>query len=237
MPYLINLVEHASNPHQHKTHEIIYFGEGEGIFHCGGMQTPVGPGKIAIIPPDTVHHSAFEEKLSRIYISGDFHHIFNFPAPVVISDNPEHEGLLLAEMIYRNRYGNPEYLSALIDAFAHFLIQSLNMDDEVSLAVKDIVHEITAGFHDSHLDLAGLLKKSGYAEDYIRSQFKRITGKTPTEFLTKIRISHACFLIDSYKHSLTLSEIADSCGYTDYAYFSRRFKQFTGMSPREYMAV
>ena len=236
MQFLINKMNGPSLLHQHKNYEIIVFLNNQGLFHWGNRQISVSRGKIVIVPPGVPHHST-PHSLERIYISGDFHHIFNFSSPVVTSDTPEYEGLLLAEMIYRNRYGTPEYLDSLVDAFAHFLIQSLSMDDEVSLAVKDIVHEITNRFHDCSFDLGALLKKSGYAEDYIRAQFKKTTGKTPTEFLTKARISHACFLIDTYKHSLSLSEIAENCGYTDYVYFSKRFKQLTGTSPREYMAI
>ncbi|MBQ9760845.1 MAG: AraC family transcriptional regulator, partial [Clostridia bacterium] len=67
-----------------------------------------------------------------------------------------------------------------------------------------------------------------------RSCFKKITGKTPNEFLTEIRIKHACYLIDIYQDNLSLSEIAEKCGYLDYIYFSKRFKLVTGISPREY---
>jgi AraC-like DNA-binding protein len=83
--------------------------------------------------------------------------------------------------------------------------------------------------------MRSLLTKSGYAEDYIRAKFREITGYTPVEFLTKVRISQACSLIDMYGNSLQLSEIAEKCGYTDYVYFSRRFKALTGISPREYL--
>jgi AraC-like DNA-binding protein len=31
-----------------------------------------------------------------------------------------------------------------------------------------------------------------------------------------------------------ISEIANSCGFDDHAYFSRRFRQLAGMSPLEY---
>ncbi|MBQ6894979.1 MAG: helix-turn-helix transcriptional regulator [Clostridia bacterium] len=79
------------------------------------------------------------------------------------------------------------------------------------------------------------MKKSGYSEDYIRSQFKLFTGKTPVEFLTETRINHACYLIDIYKDSMNLSEISEKCGYTDYVYFSRQFKKVMGISPKNYM--
>lgn len=62
------------------------------------------------------------------------------------------------------------------------------------------------------MDLCEILNKSGYAEDYIRARFKYITGKTPVEFLSKVRISHACVLMDTYKSALTLNEISEKCG-------------------------
>ncbi len=55
------------------------------------------------------------------------------------------------------------------------------------------------------------------------------------EISNEVRINNACFLIDTYKHLLSLSEIAEKCGYTDYIYFSRRFKQITKVSPRKYL--
>ena len=85
--------------------------------------------------------------------------------------------------------------------------------------VKEIVFEISQQAFDSQIDLAFILSKSGYSEDYIRSCFKKITGKTPNEFLTDIRIKHACFLIDIYKNKISLSEISERCGYLDYIYF------------------
>lgn len=172
-----------------------------------------------VVPPNTVHSSTFEEEYERIYINGEFNKIFNLNFPAVILDNPQEEGTLLAKMIYRNRYAGGEYVSALSMAFAQFLVQNLKNDSEISLAVKEIVNTITDSFYESNLDLNSLLKKSGYAEDYIRAKFKEIMGYTPVEFLTKVRINQACLLIDMYGTSLQLSEIAEKCGYTDYVYF------------------
>ena len=84
------------------------------------------------------------------------------------------------------------------------------------------------------INLTEILQKSGYSEDYIRSVFKKLTGKTPHEFLTDIRMNHACFLIDVYKDTLLLSQIAEKCGYLDYVYFSKIFKSVKGVSPKSY---
>lgn len=235
MSFLINLIKEESPPHKHKNYEIIVYIKGSGTFHAGNKDISVVPGKIMIIPPWAVHSLTFTDEMERIFINGEFNQIFNLTSPTVVLDNSEKEGLMLAKMIYNNRYSNSEYVAILVNAFSHFLLQSLKMEDEIGLIIKDIVDKITNEFYDSNISLSHLLRKSGYAEDYIRAQFKKITGKTPTEFLTKIRINHACYLIDTYKNSLSLTEIAEKCGYTDYVYFSRRFKQIMGISPRKYM--
>ena len=153
----------------------------------------------------------------------------------MITDNPEGEGLLLAHMIYNNRHANTEYVMTLINAFIHFLLQSIKIDNELLLAIHNISREIANSFYDSDLNPCSLLNKSGYAEDYIRAQFKKIIGKTPTQLLNETRINHACYLIDTYKNHLSLSEIAEKCGFDDYVYFSRTFKRIKGISPRAYM--
>ena len=236
MDILINLTNKESLAHKHANYEIIAFSKGYGKFIYNGIELEASPGKFVIVPPDTFHGSSFDTELERIYISGEFNRIFSFTSPVVITDNADGEGLTLAKMIYNNRYSDSEYVNALINAFTRFLLRSHKSDDNISLKVNDIINKIRTDFCDSTLDVGELLQKSGYAGDYIRSKFKSITGKTPVEFLTQIRINHARYLIDIYKSAMTLSEIAERCGYTDYIYFSRKFKQYTGMCPRDYMS-
>ena len=238
MKFSINCVKNAIPPklqHYHKNYEINAYISGEGVFCSGEKEIKILPGMFIIVPPETMHISKVSGENERFYINGEFNPIFNLCSPTVIYDNPEKEGEFLVKMIYKNRLQNPEYISSLCNTLAHFLIQNFKMDNEISLKVKEIADEITARFFDYNIDLNAILNKSGYAEDYIRAQFKKITGKTPTEFLTSVRVSHACHLIDIYKDVFTLSEIAEKCGYTDYVYFSRRFKGIMGMSPREYM--
>lgn len=234
MNYIINVGEGKFPKHKHNQYEIAIYTKGNAIYHTEEKDIPVSCGKITIVPPGIEHSTEICDGIERIYIRGEFNQIFNFSSAVVVSDNQSKEGLLLARMIYDNRNENPEYVSALIGAFTHFILQSIRMDDDVSLAIKEIVNKIENNFYDSDLNVEELLVKSGYAVDYIRAQFKKITGRTPVEFLTKVRISHACYLIDIYKNSVSLSEISEKCGYTDYVYFSRRFKQIMGKSPRKY---
>lgn len=237
MQYLIGTVFGETPVHTHRNYEIIYCAEGRGTVYTEGRKIPVSKGHIMIVPPGTTHEATCNGEFIRYYISGDLSRFFAVSRPTLLCDNARGDGLFLAEMIYKSRNESPAYVSALVNAYMHFLLQSLQTDTEIAGIIRSIVDVITDNFDDYALNLSQLLKKSGYAEDYIRAEFKKHTGKTPTRFLAETRIHHASFLIDTYKKTLSLSEIAEKCGFTDYVYFSRRFKEIMGYSPKQYSTL
>ncbi len=64
--------------------------------------------------------------------------------------------------------------------------------------------------------------------------FKERTNKTFSEFLTSLRIEHACQLLRTPENSDPIAEIAYSCGFNSVSNFNRYFKKQKGMSPRSY---
>ena len=220
--------------HTHKNYEIMLYLDGKGYMRTELGKIPFETGTIVIVPPNIKHGSISENGFRNISIEGDFEAYFGFDTVKSFEDNETQEGKMLAEMIYKNRYGNDTYLASLCTAYVCFLMQRFELDSAMQRSVKKITDEISQNAFDTQIDLTLILSKSGYSEDYIRSCFKKITGKTPSEFLTDIRIKNACFLIDIYKNKISLSEISERCGYLDYIYFSKKFKSVMGMSPREY---
>lgn len=60
--------------------------------------------------------------------------------------------------------------------------------------------------------------------------FKECFGKTMIQYALEIRLSSA---VERMKYSvLTLEQIAESCGFGNYAYFHRAFKEAYGVSPK-----
>ena len=220
--------------HKHDQYEIIFYTSGSGVLRTAEKNIPFSKGSIMIIPPRTEHGSKSDREFKNISVFGDFHNYFNLQSPVVITDNDKGEGAMLVTMIYNNSYRSNDYISSLCSAYIHFLLQNLKIEDNMSIAINKIIYEITDRFFDCNLDLCELLRESGYAEDYIRARFKSVTGKTPTEYLTHTRINHACFLMEIYGSTVSMGQIAEQCGYTDYAYFSKKFKAIKGFSPKEY---
>ena len=55
---------------------------------------------------------------------------------------------------------------------------------------------------------------------------------SPHAFLQRYRINEACGLL--HRKAYTVTEIANSVGFSDPLYFSRAFKKIKGMSPSAY---
>lgn len=220
--------------HIHKDYEIMHYLSGTGNMRTSEGLFPFSPGTIIIIPPGIEHGSTSERGFKNISILGNSERIKHFKTPTILTDNEKKEGTTLVKLMYNNRYTNKEYLKSLYQTYILYLMQSLTIEDNLGASVNKILSQVTDNFSNNDLSMSALLKESGYAEDYIRAHFKRITGKTPNAFLTDVRINHACFLIDLYANSLSLEQISEGCGYIDYVYFSKKFKSVTGMSPTEY---
>ncbi|ADY52047.1 transcriptional regulator, AraC family [Pseudopedobacter saltans DSM 12145] len=62
--------------------------------------------------------------------------------------------------------------------------------------------------------------------------FKQITKKTYYDFLTEIRISHACRIL--VNNTLTVEAISMECGFNNPSNFYRHFKKVMGCTPIEY---
>ena len=67
---------------------------------------------------------------------------------------------------------------------------------------------------------------------YLCVLFKQATGKTINEYLTQERLNHAKDLLT---HSnIHLYDICYNVGYFSPSYFSRMFKKYVGVTPKEY---
>ena len=67
---------------------------------------------------------------------------------------------------------------------------------------------------------------------YLSSLFKKETGVTLTEYVSKKRIDHAAFLLTST--NMQIQAIAQHCGIFDVNYFTKTFKKIIGCTPKEY---
>ncbi|MHB1483528.1 MAG: AraC family transcriptional regulator [Saccharofermentanales bacterium] len=65
--------------------------------------------------------------------------------------------------------------------------------------------------------------------------FKQVTGKSPQQYLLDYRLDKAVELMQHT--SLNIRQIAALTGYGDQLYFSRLFKKYRGVSPKNYLGI
>lgn len=221
--------------HKHMHWEVMYYIEGEGYMYSETGNISFEPGCIIIVPPGIEHGSVSNSGFKNISVAGNFGHMLSFDSMVMLKDIVSKEGEIIANLILNNRHGSLVYLDSLCNAYLQFIMQNINIGSNIRNVVNTIINKINENAYDNEINLRDILLESGYAEDYIRACFKKNVGVTPNEFLTKIRIDHACALINIYGKSVPLSEIAEQCGYLDYVYFSRKFKSVMDTSPKNYL--
>jgi len=78
-------------------------------------------------------------------------------------------------------------------------------------------------------DYASLLS---ITPNHLNKSVKAVTGKSPTRWIDEAIVLEAKMLL--YQSSLSISEVAAEIGLFDPSYFSRLFKKYEGMTPRQF---
>ena len=62
--------------------------------------------------------------------------------------------------------------------------------------------------------------------------FKKCVGTPPTKYIIKLRLQHAIDLL--LNSELSIQEVSLRCGYSDYNFFTKVFKNEFGVPPTKY---
>jgi AraC-like DNA-binding protein len=83
-----------------------------------------------------------------------------------------------------------------------------------------------------HIQLNDIAEASNVSAFYIHRLFRQVFGCSPTVYLEQIRMEAAK---EKLRLQYAVKEVAYAVGYTDEAYFCRRFKKCFGMTPKHFM--
>ncbi|HEL0015784.1 TPA: response regulator [Streptococcus equi subsp. zooepidemicus] len=96
---------------------------------------------------------------------------------------------------------------------------------EIKLAIQERLA-------DSSLTLKSLSSQLGFSPNYLSVLIKKDLGLPFQDYLIQERLKKAKLLL--LTTDLRVYEIAEQVGFEDINYFSQRFKQLVGMTPRQY---
>lgn len=96
-----------------------------------------------------------------------------------------------------------------------------------------IIAVINKNLSNPDFNVNAIADEVGVSRVHLFRKMKELTNLSPSVFISNIRLKQAAQLLAEQHHSI--EEITYICGFGSPSSFSRKFKSFYGMSPRDYM--
>ena len=128
-------------------------------------------------------------------------------------------------------------LSAFYDLLST-LIEEVNLNNPYKNSTKhqDIYIKHAIEFIDTNysrkISIVEIAAYVGINRKYLSHLFSNILNVSPQNYLINFRLQKACDLLTG--SSLSINEISNSIGYMDQFLFSKVFKKYKGISPKNY---
>lgn len=215
----------------------------------GDELVPLSPGRILCLRPGSRHHAThdprrplgvcflhfdFVDRRGRAMRLGDAGRppLHRFLEEVDHFERILRRAVRLAKAPDRSQR---EEAAALVRSVLHAMDAAGAAPPAPRSPTSRIVREV-AGFIDEHpgrlWSLYELAGRAGYGVDHFARAFKSTLGLTPGEYRIRARIERARILLAS--SDMTIGEVARALGYADVFFFSRQFKERTGLAPSEW---
>lgn len=218
--------------HSHAKWEIVCQLNGEVLTYIDDKTITLKQGDILLIPPHAKHKGVSKAEFRDLSLRTDD---MEFSKLCVFHDT-RGDIITLIYMIHRLMTEKQGNYTTVADSLAESVIKMIKYEIGVttdSPAIELIKKDIFENYGDPNYCITESIAKTGFDKDYFRRCFKDATGKTPTQYLTELRINRAKQLLSDNK-IFSVSSIAESCGFADSLYFSTCFKKHVGMSPLNY---
>lgn len=83
------------------------------------------------------------------------------------------------------------------------------------------------------VDIATLASSMCMSPRQFHRKINALTGYTPSAYILRLRIKRTTTLLNNHPQ-VSLNEVAEKCGFSDYSNFVRAFKTVCGVTPTEY---
>ena len=235
-------------PHSHSLWEFTLNTHGSGETRIGDKVYPFTEGTIVCIPPGMPHCRWCDYGFNDFYFHTDTfltvdRKPFSTDRPIILQDDCDGSiqtlFSLLFKLYYRKRPEERAVVHTLFESLLQLIVVRIGIQqtDPLEGLVDQVKSSIILSFTNPEINLSEILSSSHYSENYMRKKFKDVTGMTPLEYLTKLRIDYALQLLSQKKRlNLSVSEVARMCGFHDVHYFCRIFRAKTRLSPRAYIS-
>ncbi|WP_110955105.1 AraC family transcriptional regulator [Anaerosinus massiliensis] len=245
--------------HWHENFEILYFEKGAATVYCNSQPIQVETGDLIIINSNDLHYcESRSEHLIYYVVEFDLTFIqsnqidlcqlkymvplvqnrFLFRNQIEKDSSLREEILQLISEYYRKEFGYELSVKSYIYRVLVLLLryykeqtisEAAKKHQRRTLACLAPVLEYMEAHYTEKLTLDALSSAAHMSSYYFCRLFKSFTGKSPTAYITHLRLNKAAVLLQENK--LNITEVALTVGFSDSNYFSRQFKKYKKVAP------
>ena len=107
-----------------------------------------------------------------------------------------------------------------------------SMSKEDKEFINRLISVIHAQMAKEDIDMEHIAAALSLSRKQLRTRVMSITGLTPVAYVLQVRLNYAHRLITT--QDLSLTAIANKCGFQNLSHFSKSFKQQFGVSPLQF---
>lgn len=246
--------------HFHPEYEIVYISKGGGKRHIGNHISYYEEGDLIFLGPNLPHlgftEGHFDDQFEIVvqmredFLGKDFllvpemrdiHYLFERSRKGIIFSGgiKQWAGEKLRSLIRKDPFERMVGLLTVLQALAQTEEATLLNADGFAFEVNaqhasrvQEVYEYVGQNFQQELSLETIARRVNMTEPAFCRFFKRLTGKTFTQFVNEVRIAHASRLLaDEFR---SISDVSYESGFNNLSHFNKQFRLVTGTSPREF---
>lgn len=229
---------------------VIYLDAGSGIFRCAGKEYKVAAGDLYFLFPGVPHFYATDpdDCMEQWWVGFNGSSAAALVEKLQVSpQDPVAKGIGAGEMLALmqrmietkgTRLSGQLQATGCLCELLSLMMERLNPYAAVSVGASKHsrsvlrAHEFIHIHYSQPISMEDVAAHTGLSRAHLSVLFKREMGRTPSEYLAFIRLSHARTLLADF--SMPIAKVARSVGFDDVLYFSKFFSLQVGMPPSQF---
>lgn len=167
--------------------------------------------------------------MSKLYVQNIFYTVIG--AMYDKKPNLRHEQILnSSDVLFRSK--NPKDILSLFRKNIYEMLEDMKEETVDDSGIIQKIRNLVEKEYMRDVSLSYVADKVNLAPAYVSYVFKKETGKTLIKYITEIKMEKAKLLLE--EGSMRVGEIARACGYENQSYFNRAFKNYYGVTPKQF---
>lgn len=167
-------------------------------------------------------------QISRIYIQNMLYSMIKALCDKTRPENID-ELLIRAERLFQMK--DPGGMIKEYQEAVNMLLTQIGAKEDKSGIISEIKNVVELEYR-KDIGLEYVAEKVNLSPTYVSYLFKKETGQTLVKYITDKKMDRAKKMLGD--RNLKIMQVAKSCGYENQSYFNKLFKNYFGVTPKQY---